>query len=71
MYLTLDQLIEHLIAVRNSGVSGDTPVVRPSRTGFMRRVEGTATAPIAELHIEESRSLCKVAPFGVNVLVVR
>lgn len=76
-YLTLDQLIVALQALKDTGVPGDSPVYLPSRDnngkgGYLQRIEGVGLCAAAKPEVVKGLGLVKtVAARGVRVPLIR
>lgn len=73
-FFTLDDLENEIKKMKESGVPGNTPVVRAEpdnngRPGMFKRVEGVLTAHIAKPDFEKGWELCKAVRVR-GVLVV-
>lgn len=75
-FLTLDQTIEMLLALKAAGVPGETAVARPAadnngRSGFMHRIEHVGRVSVAKAEFEKDWGLCrKVSSRGVEVVSI-
>lgn len=76
-YLTLDQLITSLQVLKDTGVSGDSPVYLPSRDnngkgGYLQRIEGVSLCAAAKPEVEKGLGIVRtVAARGVRVPLIR
>ena len=75
-YLTLDQTIEVLVAMKAAGIPGDAAVAMPVRgrngySGYVQRIEGIGRAAVAADEIEKGWGMCEtVALRGVEVVSI-
>lgn len=76
-FLSLDQLIDKLVQLRESGVPGSIATAIPAtdnngRGGYFKRIEGAGRVAVAKTDHEKGHALCRaLAARGVDVLVIR
>ena len=75
-FLTLDQTIENLLALKAAGVPGNSAVARPGvdsngRSGFMRRIEHVGQTVVAKAEFEKGWGVCRtVSSRGVAIVSI-
>jgi hypothetical protein len=74
-FLTLDQLIEDLKALRTAGAPGDTPIVYPTtdnnmQPGFMQRARYVVHGTVARVDMNKGFAVCKAGQRGGGAPVI-
>ncbi|CAN0620865.1 protein of unknown function [Burkholderia multivorans] len=74
-YLTLDQTIEQLVAMKAAGAPGKAAAALPvrdrnGRSCYVQRIEGIERATVAADEFEKGWGICKMPSRGVEAVLV-